>query len=300
VITHGGTNTSALTFTVAAAAPPAIGGFDPIAGQPGAKIAITGANLSGATQVKFNGTNAAFTIFAGTLVATVPANAATGPISVTTPGGTVTTMNDFFIGVFNDLALNTTGPTNTLAAGDAVIYYLTVTNLGPADATNVVVVNRLPVGMSSQFIFSKGGDCVESNGVVTCNFAKLASGGNTWIKIYAAVNTGNSFTNVATARADEFDPAPANNSVVSLNPVPVVIPPEPPSPPTLQIQALASSNIELAWPTNQATFVLESTPSLLPPVLWSTVSTSPVVTGGQNRVTLGALSGVKFFRLRTP
>ena len=74
VVTPGGTNASTKLFTVVAALAPAIRNFDPVAGQARAKITITGANLAGVTDVKFNGTSATFTTFAGAVVATVPTN----------------------------------------------------------------------------------------------------------------------------------------------------------------------------------------------------------------------------------
>src|SRR5205823_4597989 len=85
VTTPGGTATSGAGFTVVAA--PTIGSFSPPSGKPGKSVTISGANFGGATQVAFNGTAATFTLKSATqLVAAVPRGAATGPISVTTPG----------------------------------------------------------------------------------------------------------------------------------------------------------------------------------------------------------------------
>jgi len=52
-------------------------------------VNILGTNLSGATTVSFNSIPAAFTAVSNSLItATVPAGAATGFITVTTPGRT--------------------------------------------------------------------------------------------------------------------------------------------------------------------------------------------------------------------
>ena len=95
--TPGGTLTSASTFTVLFA--PAITGFSPTQGVAGTTVTITGTNLTGATSVSFNGTPAAsYTVVnATTLTAVVPATATTGPISLTTSGGTATSSSSFTV-----------------------------------------------------------------------------------------------------------------------------------------------------------------------------------------------------------
>jgi hypothetical protein len=60
-------------------------------------VQIDGTNLVTATAVRFNGVPAVFTVNAGVLFATVPANAATGPIAVITPEGTATSADSFTV-----------------------------------------------------------------------------------------------------------------------------------------------------------------------------------------------------------
>src|SRR6185369_6707597 len=94
VTTPGGTATSATSFTVA----PRIASFTPASGAPGTSVAINGANLTGATAVKFNGTAAVFTVNSPVkITATVPAGAASGPITVATPAGTTTSASSFSV-----------------------------------------------------------------------------------------------------------------------------------------------------------------------------------------------------------
>jgi hypothetical protein len=70
----------------------------PSSGQVGAAVAITGQNFTGATAVRFNGLTASFTVNSATqITATVPAGATSGPISVTTPGGTAQSAATFTV-----------------------------------------------------------------------------------------------------------------------------------------------------------------------------------------------------------
>jgi hypothetical protein len=88
---------------------PAITGFSPGTGAVGAQVTITGANFLGATAVKFNGVSSAFTVASATQInATVPPVASSGPITVSTPGGTATSAAAFNVltVVGNDLFAN--------------------------------------------------------------------------------------------------------------------------------------------------------------------------------------------------
>jgi hypothetical protein len=92
--------TKAMEFSVRSTAPPALAAFAPTSGPVGTTVDITGANLIGATGVAFNGTPAQFTQeSASEVVATVPSGATTGPITVATPAGTVTSAGAFTVTV---------------------------------------------------------------------------------------------------------------------------------------------------------------------------------------------------------
>ena len=80
------------------AQPPTITGFSPTNGPVGTGVTISGTKFSGATAVKFNGVTATFTVNSSTNIsATVPTGATTGPIAVTTPGGTATSAANFAV-----------------------------------------------------------------------------------------------------------------------------------------------------------------------------------------------------------
>ena len=59
-------------------------------GKVGAKVEILGQGFTGTTGVSFNGTAASYVVQSDTyLTSTVPQGAATGLVTVTTPGGTL-------------------------------------------------------------------------------------------------------------------------------------------------------------------------------------------------------------------
>jgi uncharacterized repeat protein (TIGR03803 family) len=95
ITTPGGAATSAATFTVV----PSITGFSPSSGPVGTLVKITGNTFTGTTSVTFGGVAAtSFTIVKDTEVdATVPTGAVTGPIAVTTAGGTATSATNFTV-----------------------------------------------------------------------------------------------------------------------------------------------------------------------------------------------------------
>jgi len=72
----------------------------PTSGKVGAAVTILGTNLTGATNVAFNGTPAtSFTVNpSGTaMTTTVPTGATTGPVQVTTPSGTMSSNVPFLV-----------------------------------------------------------------------------------------------------------------------------------------------------------------------------------------------------------
>jgi uncharacterized repeat protein (TIGR03803 family) len=72
--------------------------FKPSRGSVGTHVAIHGTHFVGTTQVTFNGVSATFKVLnSGYIVAAVPQGATTGPISVTNPGGTTVSKEDFTV-----------------------------------------------------------------------------------------------------------------------------------------------------------------------------------------------------------
>lgn len=185
VTTPAGSATSAASFVVAPPPAPTIASFSPSGAKVGTPVTITGTNFTGATAVLFNGVAASpFTVTGNSTIATaVPASASTGPITVTTPGGTATSSLPFtvivlptftqhpqsqaaFVGsnVSFSVAVNTNGPeeyywtkngATILGNPSAGTATLTLNSVTPADAGEyrcVVVNNAGPATSEPAFL----------------------------------------------------------------------------------------------------------------------------------------------------
>jgi hypothetical protein len=127
VYTAAGQKTSATSFTVTPVPAPTITSFTPTFGPVGTSVTITGTNFSGTISganfttsvVKFNTTNAtSFTVNSATqITATVPTGATTGKISVTTPGGTATSVANFTVSIPHSRTVTLTLKKHIVAKG---------------------------------------------------------------------------------------------------------------------------------------------------------------------------------------
>jgi plastocyanin len=85
---------SAASFTAA----PRVTGFSPTSGHVGDLVTITGVNFGNSTAVRFNGVTAQYVVNSTTqITARVPAGATTGPIGVTSIGGSGTIASSFTV-----------------------------------------------------------------------------------------------------------------------------------------------------------------------------------------------------------
>jgi hypothetical protein len=94
VTTLGGTATSDDKLVVV----PEVTTFSPKSGPVATSVSITGHSFTGATAVTIGGVAATFTVITDAKVdAQVPTGAVSGPITVTTPGGTGTSTGRFTV-----------------------------------------------------------------------------------------------------------------------------------------------------------------------------------------------------------
>ena len=132
-----------------------------------------------------------------------------------------------------DLGVTKTGP-ETAPADSDVTYMVTIFNGGPDTATNVTLNDPIPAGMT--FVsatqntgpaFSCATPAVGGTGTIACtNAAMPPSATATFafvLHIPAGTPSATSFTNIATATTDAFDPNDENNAGVAATTTPAVI-----------------------------------------------------------------------------
>ena len=71
------------------------------------------------------------------------------------------------------------------------------------------------------------------------------------------------------------------------------------TPPVLRIEP-AGTNVAVSWPSSSSGFTLQSKPTLATNQVWTTVTPSPVLTGGRFWVTNAPAGAAKFYRLIKP
>ncbi len=116
-----------------------------------------------------------------------------------------------------DLSILKSGPSSVTKGGN-VVYTLTVNNLGPATATNVVTHDQIPQGMT--FVSASGpASCVLANNSteVACTIGSVTAGTPVVLQLTFATQPAapscvpSSVTNVATVTASTTDPVMTNN-----------------------------------------------------------------------------------------
>lgn len=165
-----------------------------------------------------------------TIVAAIPATeaAATGvanTVTATSDGVDTNTGNNTAAANIDItrsavLTITKTDTPDPVAVGANLTYTILVTNTGPSTATNVVVSDTLPAGLTFTSVNTTAGTASEAAGVITANVPTMAVSGTATITVIAVVDatfTGATIANTATANADEATLVTANSDT-TVNP----------------------------------------------------------------------------------
>jgi uncharacterized repeat protein (TIGR01451 family) len=174
-------------------------------------------NCSGTTTVTctiasfVSGASASFTLTVHVNGAGSISNTATISATTSDPNPGNNTASASTTASFVDLAIVKSVSAGPYVVGAPVTFTLTVTNNGTLAATNVVVTDALPGGMSATAT-TPSGACTGTT-TVTCTAATLAAGASTAFTITANLPAlpGN-YTNTATVSSATTEGTPADNS----------------------------------------------------------------------------------------
>lgn len=112
-----------------------------------------------------------------------------------------------------DLTVTKTGDDSTPNPGDTVNFTITVRNIGPDTATNIIMVDGIPTGISSYGSPSSISQGTFNPSTGIWNVGTLISGGTATLIFPVVIS--NPFTgqinNIAVVSGTEFDPNPTNN-----------------------------------------------------------------------------------------
>ncbi|MCA9145232.1 MAG: DUF11 domain-containing protein [Planctomycetales bacterium] len=171
-----------------------------------------------------NGANATLQIVAsvdtvGTKTNSAQVTAADQTDSDSTPGNSIDTEDDQASIMLTpqdaDLSLTKTVDDTTPNSGQNVTFTVTVSNAGPSSATNVVVQDSLPAGLT--FVSSTPSQGTFDNATGQWAVGTMVSGGSATLQIVASVTTIGAKTNVAQVQSvDQNDPdSTPNNSIAT-------------------------------------------------------------------------------------
>ncbi len=290
VVTPGGAIISTNQFKVT----PDIQSFSPVLGPAGIPVNILGTTFTNVTSVTFNNAAAAFTTLSrGELVATVPAQATTGAIRVTTQAGTSVSTNAFLVTQSSDMELKMTVTPALVAPNNTLVFTIVASNLGPSVVSEVKISDPLPLGLQVLEVNSDRGLVTHTNGVVSGAVEALTNGTAMTLNISALATEIGGFTNRASVTFREVDTMPADNQAgVAFT----VIADEARD---LAIQAASGPLVIVSWPASAVPFILQSTTNFNSTNSWMAFPVTPVVVQGRNTITNEA-QGERFFRLLRP
>ncbi len=205
--------------------------------------------------------------------------------------------NDLFVFGFAsvsntaDLALGVAAPASA-SIGNNFSLTLTVTNLGPTNATGVAVVDALPPGVNFVSANASQGTPVSAAGKVTCTLGSLASGATATVTITVTPTAAGIVYNDSSVSGNQPDLNPYNNGAQTAVTV------SGSSAPVLAIGRLAGNQFQISWPTS-ANLELQTATNLAPPIVWQAITTGIVTNAGVNSVVVTNQpgGGNHFYRL---
>jgi hypothetical protein len=286
VTTPAGTNLSSALFY----GPPAITDFTPTHGLPGTNVTIRGLNFLGG-NVQFSGLSASIISLNNTqFVATVPSGASSGPITVSGPAGTNTSLSRFILDYTSDLRVSITGTPNPVTVGSNLLYTISVVNVGPFASPNTVFTNMLPPTVTLLSANSTFPWVLRTNGnILSGSTTNFSNGNNSVITLLVVPTVPGNIVDTVSVASDNADPMPQDNSVsVSTTVEPLAL---------LSIK-LVADHVTISWPAALTNYLLQFEDGLSLTPKWLAVTNPPAISGETKFVTETNIASARFYRLQ--
>jgi len=178
--------------------------------------------------------------------------------------------------VFTDLAVSQSLATNSLTAGQNLVYTLTITNLGPQAAANVMLTDAVPA--NATFVSATDGYSY-STGQVVWPVGMLALATTTNFTITLTPATGNFFTNFVSVGTVTPEITLTNNGATLIATQNVSTSVSQPSITSVTTSPGGGLQLQLVGAIGQ-TYILEATTNLFP-ANWEPVATNTLDNSGQ-------------------
>jgi len=151
-----------------------------------------------------------------------------GDAGLVAGGWSITLTAKYPVNPLADLAIGLTShPTNLFVGGTLLTNVISVTNLGPSQATGVTVTDVLPPGFSIWSTTLSQGLATVVSGTLTWSIPNLAVGSAATATILIAPTQEGAFVNVVSVDGNETDLNPGNNSAQAdttvLSPAPATL-----------------------------------------------------------------------------
>ena len=178
---------------------------------------------------------------------------------------------------------------------DTAVLQVIVSNVNDAPAFTADPVNKANANENVVYSDTIAGSATDVDSGESLTYSKVS--GPAWLTVAAngtlsgAPGAADVGANVFTVKVEDAALA-SDTATLSITVIAA-------TPPALSIQ-VSGSNLEVLWPASATGFSLYSTTNLLPSVVWSSVTNTPIIQGDNWMVTLPIGGANYYFRLETP
>ena len=272
---------------------PRIDSFEPVIGPAQTMVTLRGAGFHKILFLKFGTGVASFERkSAGELLARVPANASTGPVSIITPDGEVASGTVFTATAPGDLQMTSAAASTDYRPDQPVHINSRLVFFGPTVATQVTVTNQLPAGVTLIAAEPEPTQVLTGGRTLVYALGQVEPGAAIDFELTLLPLAKGQFSNVIRATSNEGDVVPTNNGAITRfvvyeqGDIRLGISVDPFG------HTFTLSWVELGLP------VTVETVSFLPGNNWRDLPFEPWTVGGRSFVTLKKFGSQAYFRLR--